>query len=463
MIRQGIYILFLAILTSASATAAPESVSGREFQAYQALTQTKLDAAQASVGKDQQILQTRLDSQDKRLNDLQSRISDIGLYLTLFGILIALIAATLGLIGYFSVRARASEEARKEAQRWFDEKAQSLTQKISDFEQQLASQKEKLDQQADQHSASMQATAAEVTTLAEMQKQILQDQMSRSSAEPRPTDITTTPAAIALDQVANQLRGKAESEYSIGDWNNRAFAAIQTNQLEEAIYFWQRATEMTNAEPSDIARALYNKGVALGQLGRREDEIVVYDDLLSRFGEATELPLREHVAKALLHKGVILGQLGRSGDEIAVYDDLLSRFGEATELPLREIMAIANNGKGFALLCRAKAQWHDTSARTAYLSSAANHFVAALEKTVTPDQRGVILGNQAYTAALSGEPEKQIHNLLQQALMLGCESLYQSTLKDLEISPVTEDAKFRLLLDAVWNEVKPHCEVHEKA
>jgi hypothetical protein len=44
--------------------------------------------------------------------------------------------------------------------------------------------------------------------------------------------------------------------------------------------------------------ALRNKGVALGELGRNEDAIAVYDDLIGRFGNATEAAIREEVARA---------------------------------------------------------------------------------------------------------------------------------------------------------------------
>jgi tetratricopeptide (TPR) repeat protein len=88
-----------------------------------------------------------------------------------------------------------------------------------------------------------------------------------------------------------------------------------------------------------VAKALFSKGVTLGALDRGAEAIAVYDDLLARFGTATELPLREQVANALYNKGVTLGALGRSAEEIAVYDDLLARFGTATELPLRQIVS----------------------------------------------------------------------------------------------------------------------------
>jgi len=47
-----------------------------------------------------------------------------------------------------------------------------------------------------------------------------------------------------------------------------------------------------------VAMALVNKGVRLGGLGRSEEEIVVYDDVISRFADIDEPALREQVAMA---------------------------------------------------------------------------------------------------------------------------------------------------------------------
>ncbi len=97
------------------------------------------------------------------------------------------------------------------------------------------------------------------------------------------------------------------------------------------------------------AQTLRNKGYGLGILGRRQEEIAVYDDLLARFGNATEPALRKQVAMALVDKGYGLGILGRRQEQIAVYDDLLARFGNATEPALREQVAMALVEKGFTL------------------------------------------------------------------------------------------------------------------
>lgn len=84
-------------------------------------------------------------------------------------------------------------------------------------------------------------------------------------------------------------------------------------------------------------------------VAREDDEIAIYDDLLTRFGSATDPALREPVAKALLNKGLRLGVLGRVPEELATLDDLIARFGTATEPALREQVAKAMLNKGFRL------------------------------------------------------------------------------------------------------------------
>ena len=44
--------------------------------------------------------------------------------------------------------------------------------------------------------------------------------------------------------------------------------------------------------------AFVNKGVALSALGRSEEAIAAFDDVVARFGAATEAPLYELVAHA---------------------------------------------------------------------------------------------------------------------------------------------------------------------
>jgi hypothetical protein len=93
-----------------------------------------------------------------------------------------------------------------------------------------------------------------------------------------------------------------------------------------------------------VASVMINKSTSLGELGRLEEEIEVYDLLVERFGDAPEPALRERVASVMVSKSVTLAQLERRFEEIAVYGQLVERFGDATEPALREqVVATALN------------------------------------------------------------------------------------------------------------------------
>ena len=76
-------------------------------------------------------------------------------------------------------------------------------------------------------------------------------------------------------------------------------------------------------------------------LGRSEEALAVYDDVVARYGDAPEPALREQVASALVNKGVTLGALGRSEEELAVYEQVVARYGDATEPILRQAVEMA--------------------------------------------------------------------------------------------------------------------------
>jgi hypothetical protein len=60
--------------------------------------------------------------------------------------------------------------------------------------------------------------------------------------------------------------------------------------------------------------AVYNKGITFGQLGRSEEEVGVYDEVVARFGNAPEPALREAVAMALEMKAEAATSTG-AGEE----------------------------------------------------------------------------------------------------------------------------------------------------
>jgi hypothetical protein len=78
--------------------------------------------------------------------------------------------------------------------------------------------------------------------------------------------------------------------------------------------------------------------VTLGELDRPDEEILVYDELVERFGDADNPKLREQVGRALANKCARLAALDRSEEATVVLDELAERFGDAEEPGLRELV-----------------------------------------------------------------------------------------------------------------------------
>ena len=142
---------------------------------------------------------------------------------------------------------------------------------------------------------------------------------------------------------------------------NKGIALGELKRPEEEIAAYDEVVKrFGEAEETDllaqVARALRCRGIALGEQGKPEEELSAYDEVMRRFGEAEEPALREHVAKALIDKGLALGEQKKLEEEVAVYDKVVRRFGESDDLALREQVAQALFNKGVTLGMQDKPQ-----------------------------------------------------------------------------------------------------------
>lgn len=447
----------------------------------------------------------RLDGQDKRLEVQDWRLAAMDTHIDLwiggFGLLATLFGLAIPLTAFFSVKNRATAEARKAASEaahsevagWLNGKRVELELEI----EALRSRVKELQKEAGTHARSFQAgldkTRAELEAQAkELLEQDLQD--SDRASTPRKV-VLSAEQQESLVAVARATLEKPESQYQASDWNNRAFAALAAGDDQEAIRCWTKVAQISSAPKGALAQALFNKGVTLdrvgdlnaalttysdliqrfisdsdetirklvakamlnkgitlGQLDRPDAERATYNELIRRFGNDTAENIREPVARAMLYKGYTLGQQNQPEAALTTYDELIRCFGNDTAEHIRQAVALAHNGKGFSLLCRAKQDWNDETARNTALQQARQLFAEAL-RSCSDEDRGIVLGNQSYCVHLLGEPEEVTRPTLKQALQLSGDTLYKATLDDLAIHPVPEkDEPFRALLEEVWSE-----------
>ena len=86
------------------------------------------------------------------------------------------------------------------------------------------------------------------------------------------------------------------------------------------------ADTASNATQEQVARALFNKGVALDNLHRYEEALAAYNDFITRFENSQEMYIRDYVATALLSKSIDLEILHRHKEAIAAHDAISSYY-----------------------------------------------------------------------------------------------------------------------------------------
>ena len=477
------WVALLFSLPSHSALAANDKVSQTELTAQKELLQTQIEALKSLHQKDADAINKRIDDQ---LAQVGQGVDRFGVIAAVLGTLVSLLLAGLGLIGYVTVNKKTKVEAEQAAQDWFDANEQNLKQRLGDVDKLAADVQQKM--LAAQYGVDQQAQDV-YDAMDRMQANI-----GKESLDPTGDDALDMSADTRVVQArAQQLEKTPESSYSFEDWNTRGHAAYSKNAFDEAAYLWLKASQIPNAGAAKVAQVLYNrgvvqgqlgqseeaiktcnellrrfgdaselalkeqvvkalvnKGVTQGQLGQNEEAIKTYDEVLRRFGDASELALRGVVAKALVNKGITQGQLGQNEEEIKTYDEVLRRFGDASEPALKESVAQALNGMGFFYLIQAKAQWADRDAANALLHKAQDLLSQAISKM--PQSFGMALGNRAYAHWLLGnftEAETDLAAGLRAEKFAG-QDLYEGMLKDFDIHPIREDQGMREMVERLW-------------
>jgi tetratricopeptide (TPR) repeat protein len=523
-------VLTLSATATATATATdtqsiPPNASNNmaskdDLSAQKELFQVQLEAKKELLQKDIEAQAKRIDASEKRIDDQNNRIGDIGSNVAWFGIiagtfgtLITLLLALGALVGYKTAKKDAQETAEgaaKEtattaAKEWFEVNHTKLISQMEGLESRIAQANQTIDghtkevaQKSSESQAQMKELKEALEEKAQIQMQVIQNQISQDRTTGQSEDQFPKDNS-AIEQKSDQLKQKPESDYKFTDWNTRAFAAYSEGKLENTIFYWDKAISSPDIQPQAHAQTLFNKGVALGQLNRseeaiaaynalitlfgtaeeltlreqvakamnnkgvtlgklncREEAIATYNALITQFEAATELALREAVAKAMVNKGVTLGQLNRREEANAVYDALITQFESATELALRERVADASNGKGFNLLCRAKANWENTNLANELLATASDACKLAISKN---SDNGLANGNLAYIRWLQNDTvaaEQHFKTGLASTID-GGEALHKATLKDFDIHPIEPDHGFRALVEKLWAEYQAEC------
>ncbi len=204
-----------------------------------------------------------------------------------------------------------------------------------------------------------------------------------------------------------------------------------------------------------IASALLNQGFGYAEGKQIDKALACFAEVIERY-DASPIPLLQgYVATALLNQGSNYGLNNHADKALLVYAEVIRRFGASTLPTLQEAVAHAKNGVGFTKLLQAKRTWLDTKQRNVLLDEALILFRQAEVAPIrVPAKKTVYTGNVAYCLWLLGRTADAT-SPLREALRLGGEELRDAELADTKLHTVAEDAGFVVLVNTLWDEVKP--------
>ncbi|MBT3067285.1 hypothetical protein [Rhodoferax sp. U11-2br] len=443
--------LLLASAAIAQAATTSSVASDNELNAFKELQQSKWEAQKELQSKDIEAVRQQIAAVDKRVDDqlaqLGQSVDRFGMVISVLGIAITVLLVSVGLLGYRNAQSdakqAATDAAKNSAEEWLKSNTTNLNAQIETLEKKAA----QVHGQMDQTKQSVIEHEAKFKQEAEEASRTLQEHINKIGS----VTAMNNDQSQALASRDSELKNINEDSYSFDDWNTRAFAAYSAGKLDDAAYFWAKASNVPNAGATNVAQVLFNRGISQAKLNQHEAEIATYDEVLRRFDEATEPALIEQVARALVNKGTAQGHLNQYEAAIATYDEVLRRFGEATEPALREQVARAANGAGFGRLLMAKTLGGPNEpAAQLLLQAALANLNDGAARCIQPN--GMLLGNRAYVQCLLGNTTAAEGDFAAalRAPVNGGRELYEETLKDLDKHPLAEDANMRALVEHAW-------------
>ena len=150
--------------------------------------------------------------------------------------------------------------------------------------------------------------------------------------------------------------GAAAGGMKIGEAARAIDAAVKmgrAGRLEGAIAAYLALIGRIEAAPAapldlNLAIATFNLGVMYRSIGKPQEAVNAYRDVLRRCGDTTDEFIHKQVAMAMNNQASTLVDMGRAAESIAVYDDVLRRFGDSINTDLNTQVAVARLGRGVA-------------------------------------------------------------------------------------------------------------------
>ena len=228
-----------------------------------------------------------IDRQDKRVEDVNSKMSVAGVIVAFLAIIIGIGGVVFPIV-LFRQNTKIQEQAKSDIVLWKEKTKKEFDEELEKFKQHANTKTEEITQEAE--------------NVHKIREKIEQS----SDISKLGNDISSEEQELASYE-SQKLATKAKKTSSWKDYITSAKLSFFAKNYGDALRSINEALhelkkiENTEAIKEQIVKALVNKGVTLGQLDKSEEAIKVYDELFHTFKDTSNEAIKEQIANALLN------------------------------------------------------------------------------------------------------------------------------------------------------------------
>lgn len=197
----------------------------------------------------------------------------------------------------------------------------------------------------------------------------------------------------------------------------------------------------------------YNQANELGERSQHQEAIEAYDAILDACRHDQDLKIQSIAARALVNKGAEQGKLKEFSNAAESFREALDFYAKDNSRQFDEPVAIALSGLAFTKHLKAQSIWSKDSKKAVnILESALDDLNMAIERY--PNAGATVFGNKSQVLWLLSK-HAQAEDEFRRALTLdnrGGKTLYESTIKDLNDSILSEFKSMRPMIDRLWQD-----------
>lgn len=312
-------ILFFLLITLFFATIGFAEVSHQSDETNKKIEkiEEKLDTTKEELIKYTQITEDT----KERVSDISGSVDRFTLILSLsiglFGVLIT------GIVIFFSFRStneakleakivaqREAHDAAKELlQKWIDKEAKSV------FEAKVNTLSDKLQLKGNEILKQIEEKASE--------------QHQRHEEDHQKWMLNLYPTQEEKDEIekeAKETESKKEEDLTFNDYWIKVVNKLNRKDYENALILIDKAMKLSTNNAEQITALLVAKGAMLGENGKLNEAIDIYDQVIFTHKESKMDIYILFVVMAKFNKGVILGREGQSNEAIKIYKEIITTY-----------------------------------------------------------------------------------------------------------------------------------------